>query len=584
MDKFYTVEKHTQILIALMKFHGVRKIVASPGTTNICLVGSLQNDPYFEIYSSVDERSAAYIACGLARESGEPVALSCTGATASRNYAPGLTEAFYSNLPILAITSTQHPGRVGQLMPQVIDRTNQMNDIVKKSVQVDVVHTPEDEWAEQVSINDALLELRRHGGGPVHINLVTTYCPDFSVRELPKITGIRRYFLYDEMPSLIGKKILINVGSHIRWSQQLTDAVDLFCEKYNTAVICEHISNYRGKYGVYPSLFINQDGVRSSLLEPDIMIHIGGVLGFGGGIGVRMKEVWRVHPDGEVRDTFKKLTNVFEMEEINFFERYCKLKENASIDTSYYNELHQKCINLEKIIPELPFSNPWIAKNTVDRLPSNCELHLGILNSLRSWSLFNINHEKNINIFSNTGGFGIDGLVSTLLGSALAAPQKLVIGVVGDLAFFYDMNVLGNRHISNNIRLMVINNGRGTEFRNYNHPAARFGQKADAYMAAYGHFGKQSRKLLRHYSEDLGFEYLCAETKEEYLNKINIFLDTDLKKHPIIFEVFTDSEDESDALNILFHLEVSTKAVAKNAVKGLLGDKGVAILKNIIKK
>ena len=94
-DKHYTSEKHTQILIALLKAHGIRKIVASPGATNVCFVGSLQSDPYFEIYSSVDERSAAYIACGLAKESGEPVVLSCTGATASRNYPAGLTEAYY---------------------------------------------------------------------------------------------------------------------------------------------------------------------------------------------------------------------------------------------------------------------------------------------------------------------------------------------------------------------------------------------------------------------------------------------------------------------------------------------------------
>lgn len=582
MDKYYTVEKHTQILIALMKFHGVRKIVASPGTTNICLVGSLQNDPYFEIYSSVDERSAAYIACGLARESGEPVALSCTGATASRNYAPGLTEAFYSNLPVLAITSSQHLGRVGQLMPQVIDRTNQMNDMVKKSVQVDVVHTSEDHWREQVLINDALLELRRHGGGPVHINLVTTYNPDFSVRKLPKVTGICRYFLNDDMPSLTGKKILINVGMHARWTKELTDAVDLFCEKYNAAVICEHISNYRGKYGVYPSLFVSQSGMSSPLFKPDIMIHIGTVAGVGG--GAKTKEVWRVHPDGQVRDTFRKLTSVFEMQEIEFFRYYCTLKENAASNISYYTELHQACTKLAEEIPELPFSNPWIAKNTVDKLPDECELHLGILNSLRSWSLFEIDHKKDISIYSNTGGFGIDGMVSTLLGSSLASPDKLIIGVIGDLAFFYDMNVLGNRHIDRNIRLMVINNGRGTEFTNYNHLAAQFGHDADAYMAAYGHYGKQSRDLIRHYAEDLGFEYLCAETKEEYLDKVSHFLNPAVKERPVVFEVFTDSQDESDALNILHHIEISIKAAAKNAVKGLLGEKGVYTLKKIIKK
>lgn len=46
-------------------------------------------DSWFEMYSSVDERSAAYMACGMAAESGEVVVLSCTGATASRNYVSG---------------------------------------------------------------------------------------------------------------------------------------------------------------------------------------------------------------------------------------------------------------------------------------------------------------------------------------------------------------------------------------------------------------------------------------------------------------------------------------------------------------
>ena len=84
--KYYTIERSIQILISLLKQHGIKKCVLSPGTTNLTFVASLQQDSFFELYSSVDERSAAYIACGMAAESGEPVVLSCTGATASRNY------------------------------------------------------------------------------------------------------------------------------------------------------------------------------------------------------------------------------------------------------------------------------------------------------------------------------------------------------------------------------------------------------------------------------------------------------------------------------------------------------------------
>ena len=107
MAKYYTDERTAQVVLALLKEHGIRKVIASPGTTNMALVGSMQSDPYFEMYSSVDERSAAYMACGLAAESGEPVVISCTGATASRNYLPGLTEAYYRKLPVFAITSMQ---------------------------------------------------------------------------------------------------------------------------------------------------------------------------------------------------------------------------------------------------------------------------------------------------------------------------------------------------------------------------------------------------------------------------------------------------------------------------------------------
>ena len=104
MAYYYTSARNIQIVIALMKSHGIKRVVTSPGATDLAINFSLQHDPYFELYSCIDERSAAYMACGMAAETGEPVAITCTGATSSRNYMPGLTEAFYRHLPILAIT------------------------------------------------------------------------------------------------------------------------------------------------------------------------------------------------------------------------------------------------------------------------------------------------------------------------------------------------------------------------------------------------------------------------------------------------------------------------------------------------
>ena len=182
----------------------------------------------------------------------------------------------------------------------------------------------------------------------------------------------------------------------------------------------------------------------------------------------------------------------------------------------------------------------------------------------------------------NTGGFGIDGILSTAIGSSLGNPQKTVFCVIGDLAFFYDLNSLGNRHIKNNIRILLINNGKGTEFRNYNHFGALLGDSADEYVAAAGHYGSKSRDLIRHFAVDVGFAYLCAEKKEEYLGQLDYFLTTEELDKPVIFEVFTDSEEESNALKTIRNLVIDPrKKRVKNIMdtaKKVLGEKKYAML------
>ncbi|MGF7109385.1 thiamine pyrophosphate-binding protein [Treponema pedis] len=581
METYYTSEKNIQILIALLKAHGVKKIIVSPGTTNLTFVASVQQDPFFEIYSSVDERSAAYIACGLAAETNEAVALSCTGATASRNYMPGLTEAYYRKLPILAITSTQHTGRIAHHIAQVIDRTVLPNDITKLSIELPSVYTDEDIWACETKVNKALLALSHKGGGPVHINLVTTYSKDFSIKNLPSVQMITRVRSTDIQPSIPKGKTVVFVGAHRRWTSELTSKLDIFCAKYDAAVFCDHTSNYRGKYQVIASLITNQSSYHSPCKDIDTLIHIGEVSG--AYLSLQPKQVWRVNPDGEVRDTFAKLRYIFEMEEDEFFTKYaCDQADEYEEKDSFLVECKNEYERLFSKIPELPFSNAWIAYKTAHLLPENSVLHLGILNTLRCWNFFEI--PKTVLGYSNTGGFGIDGDMSSLLGASFADNTRLYIGIFGDLAFFYDMNVLGNRHVGSNIRIMLINNGCGTEFKNYHHPAARFKSDADFFMAAAGHYGNKSIKLVKHYAQDLGFEYLSASTKEAYLENIQRFLSPDILDKPLLFEVFTNAADESDALQMLYNLEVSVSGFAKNIIKKVLSENDIQKLKKVIKR
>ena len=158
----YTDEKNAQIVIALLKAHGIRLIVANPGIANLAFVGSVQSDPWFTVYSGVDERHSAYLACGIAAESGEAVVLSCTGATSSRNYLPALTEAYYRKLPILAVTSSHPFSLNGNLWPQMIDRTSLPKDAVKYSIQCPFPNTKKDEEDCVSNVNKAIMELFRH--------------------------------------------------------------------------------------------------------------------------------------------------------------------------------------------------------------------------------------------------------------------------------------------------------------------------------------------------------------------------------------------------------------------------------------
>ena len=560
-----------------MRHHRVRRVVVSPGATNVTFVACLQRDPYFTVFSSVDERSAAYMACGIAAEAGEPVALSCTGATASRNYLPGLTEAFYRKLPVLAVTSTQHLGRIGNMVPQVIDRTNELNDVCRLSVQCPSVSSADDRWACEATLNRALLELTRDGGGPVHVNLVTTYSEDFGVGELPPVRCVDRIERGDALPSLAGKRVAVFVGAHRAWDDRLTDAVDAFCERYDAAVLCDSTSNYAGAYRVDPALLLSQLRYSPAASSCDVMVHIGEVSG--SYISPRCGEVWRVDPEGVPRDPFQRLRYVFEMGEAEFFGAYAARAEPKGAHP-YLDEWRSEDATVRAKVPELPFSNPWLAQNVGPLLPKGSVLHLGILNSLRSWNLFPL--DPSIRCYCNTGGFGIDGCVSSLIGASLASPGKLFFGVVGDLACFYDLNSLGNRCVGPNVRLMVVNNGVGTEFKNFNHKAAAFGDEADAYMAARGHFGAQSRDLLRHYATDLGFEYLSASNKGELLAAAERFITPESCGRPMLLEVFTDSKDESDALEALYSLEADARGAARQVVKGVLGDRGVAAVKRIL--
>lgn len=592
----YTDEKNTQILLSLIKSAGINHIISCPGGANIPITASVENDEFFKVFSCIDERSAGYLACGISEEIQKPVVLSCTGATASRNLIPAMTEAYYRKIPIIFITSILGGNDfIGHLYAQNIDRTKIQNDIARISVHLPIIKDTDDEWFCRIQINKAIHELTNQGGGPVHINLPTSYSGSFTTKKLPKYKLIDKYYKNDYLPSIDHTSIIIFIGSKYNLPKKSIGVIEKFCEKFNAFVSYDHTSNYSGKYGLLTSLIISNFSKYNSVwkkLSPELIIHLGEVSGdyTSNELMGRAKEVWRVSEDGEIRDRSKKLSLVYHGSEYDFFSQLNKNSNKKN--TSYYLSWLEIDKKLRKNLPEIPFSNIYIASELSQILPSKSNIFFGILNSLRSWNFFNI--DKQIRCSSNVGGFGIDGCMSTMVGAAIANHSKDNFAILGDLAFFYDMNVLGNRHIKNNLKILIVNNGCGTEFRTTGHIANQFEQNVMKYIAAGGHYLsgsdgnyeiidkklREKKSLIRSLCLDLGIKYISSSNIVDFQEKKYEFIEKCNKS--IVFECFVNSNDDTIALEKISSISKEIEDRIFRTVKKYLSPSAKNKIKKII--
>lgn len=560
-------EENALMVVSLMRDWGIRRVILSPGSANMAVSRSIQASGCFETYSAVDERSAAYMACGLASESGEAIAISCTGATSSRDYLPGLTEAYHRKLPVLALLSMNDSRDVGNLTTQIVDRSQPPRDAVRRFASIPPIESPRDRAFARLEVNRAMLELFRDGGGPVAIEVITTG-EGFDTDSLPEGLAIGWQSAADQSgwPGIDGyRRVAVFIGAHAPFSEAETEALESFAVSRDAVVMCDVSSGYRGSRAFWSALACAQleDNPEAETLRPDLVIHLGEESGdyeTRNFLIASGADVWRVSPDGEMRETFGRLREVFQSNPLEFFGHYATA--GAGAPGGYVSAWRAYDAGLRSGIPELPFSNAWMAGRLSGSLPPESSIHLAILSSLSSRDFFPV--PEGVTCSANTGGFGIDGCVSTALGESLATPGRLHICVVGDLAFFYDMNCLGNRHVSPNFRVLLVNNGLGMTFKLSNNRGYALGAVANEFVAAEGHnvprFPLEEGSPLRGVSparawaESLGFRYLSARTKDEFEANVGEFVSPSSDR-PVLLECFTSEGDEREARDLLVGID-----------------------------
>ena len=449
----------------------------------------------------------------------------CTSAQATRNYIPGLTEAFYKHVPILAITFSKHPQYTGQDYMQAPNQTSLPVDAVRKSFSLPYVPNEHDRLHCERLVNEAILEMTHIVPAPVQLNvpMLDNELGLYTEGSLPHVKVIKR-FTKKDVPTinLEEKKVLIVVGENRGYKDE---AIINFAKSHNALIYVNQLSNMRNDYTVEGNLMLSR--ITQELFDkeycPDVLITIGGQTG-DYPLYHKLAETtcnyehWRISVGGEIVDTYDHLTRVYECSQEEFFSG-----ANPSKNERDYLEKWKSFTDNYNTSVDLPLSNALAAQLLSKKIPEKSYVNFAILNSLRVWNLFHLKNK--VKCFCNVGAFGIDGGLSTFFGQCVMT-NELCYMVIGDLAFLYDMNSLSIRHIKNNARIILVNNNGGMEFKYDCNTQKK--NSIDRYIAAANPFSNADG-----WATSNKFKYIQhSQRKTQYsLSEQKLTNNTNLKNH-----------------------------------------------------
>ncbi len=546
-------KKNILQLVALLRAHGVRKIVLCPGSRNAAIVHTLANVEDFTCYSVTDERSAGFYAIGLSLQGGGPAAVCCTSGSALLNLHPAVAEAYYQQVPLLIISADRPAAWIGQMDGQTLPQPNVFGGLVKLSVNLPEVHTEEDEWHCNRLVNEAILEMTHHGRGPVHINVpISEPIYRFTAKALPEVRVITRYQglnVYDrDYKSLIERlnryhKRMVVVGQ--------MNLIYLFEKKYVKPLykhfvwLTEHLSNQTIP-GIpvknFDTAIYAMSAERQDDMAPELLITYGGHI-----VSKQLKKYLRTHPprehwhiaaDGQIADLYGCLTTVIEMDPFEFLEKIAFLLDNKP--SNYPLAWENFCKTIPE--PELPYSEISVIGRLIKSLPTPCALHLANSSTVRYAQLFAL--PPQVEVGCNRGVNGIEGSLSSAIGYATAS-DRLNFIVIGDLSFFYDMNALWNQHYGANVRILLLNNEGGEIFHTL--PGMDKNSRSREFITA------EHYTTAKGWAEERGFRYTRANNEEELAEALTAFTTPDTLMQPLLLEVFTDKETDTKLLREYYH-------------------------------
>ncbi|MDC1505872.1 2-succinyl-5-enolpyruvyl-6-hydroxy-3-cyclohexene-1-carboxylic-acid synthase [Winogradskyella sp.] len=570
----------SQTVVTLCKMHNIKHIVISPGSRNAPLTIGFSHDDFFNCYSIVDERCAAFFALGIAQQIKAPVAVVCTSGSALLNYFPAISEAFYSQIPVVVLSADRPKHLIDIGDGQTIKQKNVFGSHVLYSANLKLDLRDEQKLSQEEElpifksleqkferllgiqkdiqsyneseIHDALT-LSNLNSGPIHINIpfdeplyervddLTIHPKPFEIQNrVEKIDNFEIKSCIDVWQSAKRKMILVGVlqpnSIEEKWLQELADddSVLVFTE---TTSNLHHADFLPGIDKIIAPL----TEADYSNLQPEILLTFGGLI-----VSKKIKVFLRKHkPDHHwhvglhrANDTFFCLSKHFKLSPNTFLSKFLPEVTHHAKSTykSTWLGVRQKRRKLhEAYLKTIPFSDFTAFSALIKSIPKQSQLQVGNSSAIRYTQLFQL--RKDISVFCNRGTSGIDGSTSTAIGAASVIKERVTF-VTGDLSFFYDSNALWNNYIPKNFRIIVINNEGGGIFRIL--PGHKNTDNFDTYFETKHHL--TAVQLCDMYN----FEYHKAENITNLDTCLDTFFDT--SKQPKLLEVFTPARQNDEIL------------------------------------
>ncbi|WP_400190206.1 2-succinyl-5-enolpyruvyl-6-hydroxy-3-cyclohexene-1-carboxylic-acid synthase [Hymenobacter sp. B81] len=573
--------------------HGITDVVLSPGSRSAPLTIAFARHPRLRTRVVPDERAAAFVALGLAQTQRRAVALVCTSGTAGLNYAPAVAEAYFQHVPLVLFTADRPPEWIDQLDGQTIRQADLYGGHAKGAFAfpADLTH-PDARWHATRMVSEAINLAQEFPAGPVQVNvpLREPFYPAageeirYEQVRIQQHTSLSPQLPAAELSALRQElrqtpRALVVAGQHPA-DEPLLLALRQLASAYQIPVVGDLIANVHlpagpdydirtaplGRQDVF--MAVPEVGLKEAL-RPELLITFGQSL-----ISKALKNYlreyaprqhWHVQPAGPVADTFKSLTRVIRMEPAAFFQALLSEEKAATNNEKPQNRQLRLtwqgpgAARDQAAAPRDAFATPWQRANgwatdflagfmqepgqpfneftaiyrALQRVPDRAALHLANSMAVRYANILGLPAGRAIEVFANRGTSGIDGCNSTAVGAALARPERLVVLLTGDVAFFYDRNAFWHNYPTPNLRVILVNNHAGGIFRLIDGPRQQ--PELEEF------FETRQTLTAENTARDFGLRYQRVQSFAELDKALPAFFAPAKKGNATLLEITTDS-------------------------------------------